>query len=146
MRLFCLLLILLLVSIPVALQAQTYTVLHAFTDNPDGAIPASPVVIDGSGNLLGTTSSGGGQMGRVGTVFGVNTNTGVEFHLNPFGGKKGAGPEGSLALDPQGNLYGTNYADGAGNGGVVFKIDSDGHETVLYSFGTQVGEASGVIR
>jgi uncharacterized repeat protein (TIGR03803 family) len=32
------------------------------------------------------------------------------------------------------NLYGTTTGNGANDGGTVFKVDSTGHETVLYSF------------
>jgi uncharacterized repeat protein (TIGR03803 family) len=39
-----------------------------------------------------------------------------------------------LLLDAKGNLYGTTYAGGANNYGVVFKVDPNGNETVLYSF------------
>jgi len=33
-----------------------------------------------------------------------------------------------------GNLYGTTYNGGAASAGVVFKLDTEGHETVLYNF------------
>jgi len=47
-----------------------------------------------------------------------------------------------LIQDADGNLYGTTFSGGAGNGagnggsgvGTVFKVDNTGHETVLYSF------------
>src|SRR5580700_416260 len=39
-------------------QAQTYTVLHDFTDGTDGAIP-EPIIRDPQGNLYGTTKYGG---------------------------------------------------------------------------------------
>jgi uncharacterized repeat protein (TIGR03803 family) len=39
-----------------------------------------------------------------------------------------------LVSDPQGNLYGTAEAGGSGGGGVVFKVDPAGNETVLYDF------------
>ena len=42
--------------------------------------------------------------------------------------------------DPAGNLYGTTYSGGTSNYGTVFKIDTSGNETVLYSF---TGRADG---
>ena len=40
-----------------------------------------------------------------------------------------------MIRDLLGNLYGTTItAAGASGAGVVFKVDTSGHETVLYSF------------
>ena len=55
------------------------------------------------------------------------------------GGADGQDPlDGSLILDPIGNLYGTTDLGGSGacsgGCGTVFKITHSGHETVLYSF------------
>jgi len=36
--------------------------------------------------------------------------------------------------DSAGNLYGTTNQGGSGNSGVVYKVDTSGHETVLYAF------------
>jgi uncharacterized repeat protein (TIGR03803 family) len=41
-------------------------------------------------------------------------------------------------MDEAGNLYGTTTVGGSSNGGTVFKVDTTGKETVLYSF-TEVG-------
>ncbi len=50
------------------------------------------------------------------------------------GGADGANPEAPMLRDTVGNLYGTASAGGAFGSGVVFKLDSSGTETVLYSF------------
>jgi uncharacterized repeat protein (TIGR03803 family) len=58
------------------------------------------------------------------------------------GGFQGGGPDGGepwagLIRDAAGNLYGTTSTGGTGRcgcGGVVFKIDPSGRETVLYRF------------
>ncbi len=40
-------------------QAQTFTVLHDFTGDQDGANPVAGLVTDRAGNLYGTTANGG---------------------------------------------------------------------------------------
>jgi uncharacterized repeat protein (TIGR03803 family) len=50
------------------------------------------------------------------------------------GGTDGAQPYASLVMDKNGNLYGTSVYGGADNFGTVFKVDTKGHETVLYPF------------
>ena len=46
----------------------------------------------------------------------------------------GAYPYAGLARDGKGNLYGTTYYGGSSNFGAVFKVDTKGTESVLYSF------------
>jgi uncharacterized repeat protein (TIGR03803 family) len=54
---------------------------------------------------------------------------------NFTGGIDGANPaSGRLIKDANGDLYGTAFAGGAFGCGVVFKIDPNGNERVLYSF------------
>ncbi len=66
--------------------------------------------------------------------------TGTETVLYSFtGGPDGGNPECRLIRDSAGNLYGTTTHGGilecGGSGcGVVFKLDTAGTETVLYSF------------
>jgi len=50
----------------------------------------------------------------------------------------GSQPWADLVRDSAGNLYGTTYQGGA-NMGTVFKVDSNGKETVLYTFPNSVG-------
>jgi uncharacterized repeat protein (TIGR03803 family) len=52
------------------------------------------------------------------------------FNFPPDGGQ----PHSSLVLDSAGNLYGTTYEGGTSNWGAVFKLDTSGQESVLYSF------------
>ena len=55
--------------------------------------------------------------------------------LHSFGaGTDGADPVAGLVQDAQGNMYGTTRTGGANGEGSVFKIDSAGNETILYSF------------
>jgi uncharacterized repeat protein (TIGR03803 family) len=57
--------------------------------------------------------------------------------LHTFRGSPDAGyPVAGVLLDGRGNIYGVTMFDGANQEGAVFRIDSDGEETVLHSFGT----------
>ncbi len=108
------------------------TVLYNFTGGADGAYPESPVVLDRSGNLYGTTTQGGSA--NAGVVFKVDPD-GNETVLHNFtGGTDGIIPAGGLTLDSAGNLYGTTGQGGTYNDGVVYKIDKNGAETILHTF------------
>ncbi len=128
-----------------SLASSTETSLYNFTGGNDGGDPASDLVFDSSGNAYGTTVVGG--------LFGCGT----VFQLTPAGGGRwqqsvlysftcfddGKNPYGGVALDADGNLYGTTVAGGSagicsGDGcGVVFKLTKSGgswSQSVLYSF------------
>jgi uncharacterized repeat protein (TIGR03803 family) len=109
------------------------TVLHSFTNAPDGAVPEAGLVMDKEGNLYGTTFDGGAS--GWGTVFKVDT-TGKEtvLHSFSFSFADGADPVAVLVRDSNGNLYGTTVVGGTSGVGTVFKVDKTGKETVLYSF------------
>jgi uncharacterized repeat protein (TIGR03803 family) len=119
-----------ILSTPLA-QAQTYTVLHSFAGT-DGANPEAGLTLDASGNLYGTTYSGGAS--GAGAVFQLNA-AGEETVLYSFtGGLDGGLPQiGSLLRDRSGNLFGTTSYGGYGFG-TVFRLSSTGHETVLHRF------------
>jgi uncharacterized repeat protein (TIGR03803 family) len=131
------------------------TVLYSFT-GPDGANPYGGVIADDQGNLYGTTYGGGAS--GAGVVFKLD-RSGVETVLYSFtGGADGGNPHGGVVRDAQGNLYGTTEYGGISclpNNpfgpptppcGVVFKLDTAGNETVLYSFviGSGVNPPSGL--
>jgi uncharacterized repeat protein (TIGR03803 family) len=103
------------------------TVLYSFTGtNGDGKHPEAGLVLDGQGNLYGTTRYGGiTSMPGPGTVFKVDT-TGKETVLYKFGSipKDGNQPAARLLLDAQGNLHGTTVRGGrfGPNSGTVFKL------------------------
>jgi uncharacterized repeat protein (TIGR03803 family) len=118
------------------------TILYSFTGDGDG-FPGGGLIRDGVGNLYGVTGfvEYGPCTQYCGTVFRLAPN-GKETVLHSFFGTHGDGffPQG-LATDKKGNLYGFtreggNLACGGfGYGcGTVFKIDSTGKETILYTF------------
>lgn len=110
----------------------TESVLFSFTGNADGANPVCALVADGSGNLYGTTLDGG-KYGD-GAVFELAAD-GTQSVLHAFaGGSDGANPGAGLIPDEAGNLYGTTESGGSSNQGTIFKVATDGTETVLYAF------------
>lgn len=117
--------------------AGSESVLYSFAGSPDGEAPDAGLVIDGQGNLYGTTENGG--VSSLGTVFEVSP-AGSETVLYRFEKvvKNGANPNG-VVRDAQGNLYGTTHrgGDGSPSAGTVFKIDTAGDETVLHDFGVK---------
>ena len=107
---------------------------YRFGSGEDAANPAAGLVLDSQGNMYGTHVRG--RRLQHGHVFEVDT-TGNETVLHSFGetGEDGANPYfGGVVLDAQGNLYGTTVRGGAYGAGTVFKLDTTGNETVLYSF------------
>jgi uncharacterized repeat protein (TIGR03803 family) len=129
----------------------TESVLHSFagSDSPSYA----GLIFDASGNLYGTTPSGGANM--LGTFFKLKPNADgswTESVLHSFsGGSDGYLPEAGLIFDAAGNLYGTTsmggphrQCDGYGCG-TVFKLkpNADGSWTksVLHSFNISDGAA-----
>lgn len=133
-----------LVAVPLGgVKAASKTeVIHSFGED-DGEYPATDLVVDGAGNIYGTTTEGG-DFGS-GTVFKL-TPTGdgwTESILYSFtSGLDGAQPYNGVTLDAQGNLYGTAVVGGTGQAceggcGVVYKLTHSGgnwSQSVLYNF------------
>jgi uncharacterized repeat protein (TIGR03803 family) len=124
----------------------TETVLYTFGSSSsfsDGALPTSPLIFDGKGNLYSTTQIGGSSPSQQGTVFELSPGSGgtwTEKVLYSFtGGADGGDPFGSgLVFDGSGNLYGTTSFGGLYGFGAVFELvaGSGGTwtEKVLHSF------------
>jgi uncharacterized repeat protein (TIGR03803 family) len=128
------------------LSGTTFKTLHSFTE-ADGANPWSPLILGADGNMYGATifggnaaCSGGAQWQGCGTVFKIDTGGNFES-LHSFSGPDGAYPT-SIMQASDGYFYGTTEGGGDascagryGPGcGTVFRMDSAGNVTVLYSF------------
>ena len=117
----------------------TESVLYSFTGGDDGATPMGGVASDNAGNLYGTTNAGGAN------------SHGTVYELSPYGGgwadttlytftdgDDGGNPIGGVAIDAQGDLYGTTSVALAGHGaGTVWElVPSNGNWTftLLHSF------------
>jgi uncharacterized repeat protein (TIGR03803 family) len=95
---------------------------YTHVDMYDGATPEGGLLLDGNGNLFGTTAQGGNSSNR-GTVFELAPN-GTETVLFTFlhGSVTGYTPSGSLIEDVAGNLYGTTSSGAQFHSGNVFQI------------------------
>src|SRR5579872_172159 len=104
----------------------TETILYNFQSGNDGYLPNGNLVFDEAGNLYGATMFGGG-FGTCDAPF--YPNCGTVFELSPppvkggpwtenalysfRGGTDGANPNGGLALDREGLIYGTTPLGGS---------------------------------
>jgi uncharacterized repeat protein (TIGR03803 family) len=114
--------------------AHKFQVLYAFKDKADGGRPRGSLMLDGKGNLYGTTIEGGDADCLCGVVFRLSPG-GKETSLYAFHGDDGYHPVGGLVRDKAGNLFGVTQEGGQTFDGVVFRVGADGRETVLHSFG-----------
>jgi uncharacterized repeat protein (TIGR03803 family) len=118
------------------LAGKQLTVLHSFKGPPDGASPSASLIMDGQGNLYGTTTNGG-ESYSAGTVFELSPSS-KESILHRFRAytkqHDGILPNTSVVRDAQGNLYGTTDEGGLYGFGVVYEITTAGKEKILYNF------------
>ncbi len=114
----------------------TEAFLYSFTGaGNDGEYPYAGLIMDGEGNLLGTTNAGGTY--GDGTVFEIakDQTTGayattpttlVSFNYDGVTNFDGANPQAGLIADANGNLFGTTYTGGEYGDGTVFEIVNSG--------------------
>jgi uncharacterized repeat protein (TIGR03803 family) len=118
--------------------------LYSFTGGNDGGNPFAGLVQGSDGSFYGTTLYGGITYvtfnNGCGTIFKISTNGSLTtLHLFT-GGKDGGNPYAGLVRGGDGNLYGTTYYGGKITPtyrfgyGTVFKINTDGSLTNVYSF------------
>jgi uncharacterized repeat protein (TIGR03803 family) len=135
-----------------------FSIVHTF-DGTDGMNPQGGLVRDAKGNLYGaaffggirtcTTTGNGHDEPGCGTIFKIDVD-GEYTVLHTFTGHQdGAGPQG-LIIDSDGNLYGIaqNGGNHGGNGhlyglGTIFKVDSSGKFSVLFTFTPEITESVG---
>ncbi|MGD0214438.1 MAG: choice-of-anchor tandem repeat GloVer-containing protein [Terriglobales bacterium] len=117
------------------------TVLHSFAKRyyAEGA-----PVLDKSGNLYGTTASGGAS--NNGTVYKLSPGKNGKWtedvvYAFKGGTQDGSAPNAGIVFDAAGNIYGTTAGGGPSNDGTVFELVAPGgkgnhqyREKVLWSF------------
>ena len=112
--------------------SHTITALASF-NGTDGVFPEDSLIINGAGNLYGTTYGGGASSD--GTVFELPNGSSTITTLASFNGADGANPWGGLLMDGAGNLYGTAAHGGEARDGVVYELPEESSTiTVLNSF------------
>lgn len=133
-----------LAASPQVAAAQTETVLYSFCSQlycADGTTPDATLVMDSEGNLYGA-AAGGNSKFYAGVVFEVSSKDEQESLVYDFAAiPQGVAPNGALARDASGSLYGTTAGGGYDVGkctkfygcGVLYKLSGD-TEQVLYTF------------
>jgi uncharacterized repeat protein (TIGR03803 family) len=90
----------------------------------NGEQPVSGLALAADGTIYGMTHKGGTN--DLGTIFkispGQNFDDASVSTLLSFSGGNGALPDSSLLISPDGTFYGTTYAGGASNTGVIFQF------------------------
>jgi uncharacterized repeat protein (TIGR03803 family) len=111
--------------------AGSFQTLYSFTGSADGAQPRNALVQGTDGSFYGTTATGGAGFG---TAFKVDSS-GTFTLLHTFtDGADGGIPAGALLQGADGNFYDTTLGGGAHSLGTVFRMDTSGNVTSLYSF------------
>jgi len=97
----------------------TETVLYSFPGGTGPKYPLGSVVFDPSGNLYGTSFTGGTDSSSGGTIYELSPSSGgwTETTLHSFALATGIYPDAGVILDAAGNLYGT-ASQGVSNSGI----------------------------
>lgn len=113
--------------------ANTLTVLHSFqSGGTDGLNPRGGVILDGAGNIFGTTVWGGTN--DWGTIYELKPASGsyTESIVYNYDGSTGAGPWAAPLEDQNANLYVTNFFSG------VFELSPTGSGYEVVGIGQMI--------
>jgi len=151
--LFLIFIFLLLTLTVQSAQGQTFQVIHDFTGGTDGAVPYGGLVVDTTGNLYGTASSGGyyggicEELGGCGVVFKLTrTSSGWEFStIHTFQGMPDRNPFAPVTIGPGGSLYGSASSECGTIYSLRQPVNATGPwaETILYSFSPSGADGCG---
>ena len=123
----------------VAAGSHAITILASF-NGANGQWPQGGLIMDGSGNLFGTTYRGGAS--DDGTVFEVAAVNHAITTLASFNGANGQSPLCRLVEDGSGDLFGTAIGGGASSDGTLFEVAAgSGAITALASFNGANGQS-----
>ena len=106
---------------------------------------AGTLVLGSDGKLYGTQCSGGTNDTGYFYRFDPGTSTIADlynFAAGDSGNVGGAIPNGSLAVGPDGNFYGTTSEGGTNGNGAIFAVTTSGTFTTVYNF-SAAGTADG---
>jgi len=121
-----------------SLSSRTFKVLHAFADGDDGALLPTGPAIDKNGVLWGTTEFGPNcYYCGDGTAWSYDPSSSTFTTIVDFSSGGIEEPTSRLALDQEGNLYGTASEQGVENDcGVVYELPKENayQPEVLYHF------------
>jgi uncharacterized repeat protein (TIGR03803 family) len=118
----------------------TKTELYAFPGEPDGAEPEGSLIFDAAGNMYGGTE-GSGDQGN-GTVYEMVHSSGGWTHTVLSADVQGS-PMNGVAMDSEGNLYGTTIIGGIGYGS-VYQLAHSGSGWTLHTLSTFEDNGDGV--
>jgi uncharacterized repeat protein (TIGR03803 family) len=143
---------------PSAGLTQLFAFSGSTSPSNNGYRPLTPLVMDGHGNLFGTTYYGGNDFDPNNSHWGWGTlfklsSSGQFTELYQFSGPDGANPIGAELLDSKGNWWGTTWQGGLGWNptlgnfglGTIFEFSSGGTLTnpVLFSSSNGGGNIDG---
>ncbi|MET0619589.1 MAG: choice-of-anchor tandem repeat GloVer-containing protein [Thermoanaerobaculia bacterium] len=124
--------------------AQDFSVVHDFVGASGGGNPWAGLTELPSGQLVGTTQSGGAA-GK-GSIFVLTPDGSGGFAFDEVyafpGGADGTKPSTRLLLASDGFLYGTTREDGTSFRGTAFRVDVTGTLTTLHSFTADEAEGT----
>ncbi len=125
----------------IAAGSNVITTLASFSGSGNGAGP-NDLTLDSSGNLYGTTVSGGANGN--GTVFKIAAGTGTITTLASFATASGLNPQSGITLDSGGNIYGTANGGGTSGYGTLFKIAASAYTDTYTGNGSLVSSSAPV--